>query len=70
MVNTYLHKVLDLIVCTTFYSQYIKLPSSETPQEIRNNPKLFLYFDGCLGAIDGSHIDAHVPNGLTPRYCN
>jgi hypothetical protein len=70
MANRYLHKVLDIIVCASFYTQYVKLPSSETPLEICDNPKLFPYFDRCLGAVDGSHIDTHVPSTLAPRYHN
>jgi hypothetical protein len=68
--QSYIHKILDLIVCTPFYSRYVKLPSSTTPPEILADPKLFPYFDGCLSAVDGSHIDAHVPDALAPRYRN
>jgi hypothetical protein len=70
MANRYLHRVLNLIVYTSFYTQYVKPPSSETPQEICDNLKLFPYFDRCLGAVDGLHIDAYVPSMLIPCYCN
>jgi hypothetical protein len=68
--QSYIHKILELIVCTSFYSRYVTLPSSTTPPEILADPKLFPYFDGCLGAVDGSHIDAHVPEVLAPHYHN
>ncbi|KAK3205167.1 hypothetical protein Dsin_019213 [Dipteronia sinensis] len=28
------------------------------PPEIRNNPKFYLYFKKCIGAIDGTHVSA------------
>ena len=31
------------------------------PQEIRLNPKYYPYFKDCIGAIDGTHVSAHVP---------
>lgn len=41
-----------------FYNEYVKLPTSEDPPAsyLRNNPKLWPYFQNCLGAMDGSHI--------------
>jgi hypothetical protein len=38
--------------------KFIKLPAddSDTPEEIKNNPKLSPYFDDCIGAVDESHI--------------
>jgi hypothetical protein len=66
----YVHKVLDLIVCTSFYSRYVKLPEAKTPVEIKENPKLYPYFDHCLGAVDGSHIDAWVPDNIAAHYRN
>lgn len=68
--HRYIHKILAILVSKSFYTSYVKLPPVETPEEIRNNPKLFPYFEKCLGAVDGSHIDAHVPAELAPRYRN
>ena len=54
-----------------FYSRYIKLPlPNETPPEIRDNPKLYPLFKGCLGSLDGTHIDAFVPDDALARYRN
>lgn len=53
-----------------FYRQYVHLPRIETPIEIEDNPKLFPYFQNCLGALDGCHIDARVPEGDMARYRN
>lgn len=41
----------------------MKLPPSDiTPPEIRTNPKLFPFLKDCLGALDGTHIDAFIPD--------
>ena len=40
------------------------------PPKIQDNPKFFPFFEGCLGAVDGTHIDAFVPSEDTPRYRN
>lgn len=42
---------------------YVRLPASDQQlaTRIRDDPKYFPYFDNCLGALDGTHIDAHVP---------
>ncbi|KAM6583514.1 hypothetical protein CsatB_010516 [Cannabis sativa] len=31
------------------------------PSEIRFNPKYYPFFKNCVGAIDGTHISAHIP---------
>lgn len=50
-----------MLLSRNFYSRYIHLPVLSTPVEISTNTKLFPYFSRCLGALDGSHIDARVP---------
>ena len=41
----------------------IKLPDEEyqTDGQIMNDSKYASYFEDCHGALDGIHIDAHVP---------
>jgi hypothetical protein len=58
------------MVCTSFYSQYVKIPEAKTPVEIKENLKLYPYFNHCLGAVDGSHIDAWVSGDVAAHYCN
>jgi hypothetical protein len=50
----------------------VKLPTSNTPPSlhITNNPKRAQYFTDCVGAIDGTHIDVHLPTNDQPRYRN
>ena len=38
--------------------------------KIRNNYGYFPYFEDCIGALDGTHIAAHIPSSLQPRYRN
>ena len=66
-----IHHLLDMIVSPTFYNRYIKLPDAQqTPPEIYNNPKLYPFFKDCRGAIDGTHIEAFVPEEAMARYRN
>src|SRR5882757_8666251 len=65
------HRILDMLVSGPFYNHYIKLPPKEqTPPEIWNNPKLYPFFKDCRGAIDGTHIDAFVPDDAVAQYHN
>jgi hypothetical protein len=51
-----------MMVSKEFYGKYVKLPAEDSPipHEIRSNPKFFLFFEDCDGAIDGPHIYAIV----------
>jgi hypothetical protein len=65
----YFHHILNKLVSPAFYTRYVKLPLNDmTPSEILNDPKLFPFFKDCLGAIDGSHIDAFVPCVLAAAF--
>ncbi|KAL5700150.1 hypothetical protein ACHQM5_025633 [Ranunculus cassubicifolius] len=45
-----------------FSISMIRPPSfAVVPSNIRRNPKYWPYFKGCIGAIDGTHIAAHIP---------
>lgn len=53
------------------YSRYVKLPPpDQTPPEIASNPKFYPFFKDVLGAIDGTHIEATVPQEDTARFRN
>lgn len=53
-----------------FAKAMIKLPSIETPSFIRNNPKLYPFFEDCLGSVDGSHYNALPPAEFTEVFRN
>lgn len=49
----------------------IKLPSAtEICTSVTSNLKFYNYFDSCIGALDGTHIAAKVPNKDTAAYRN
>ena len=49
--------ILFTLSSPPFYSKYVYLPSDTTPipNEIQNDPKFYSFFEGALGAIDGTH---------------
>ena len=55
----YFQEVLFTLSLPPFYTKYIYLPSDTTPvpDEIQKNPKFYPFFDGAIGAIDGTHIN-------------
>jgi hypothetical protein len=55
-----------------FYDTYVQQPHRDTPfvEEIESNPKLFLYFQDAVGAIDRTHMDIHPPTEDRGRYQN
>ena len=42
----------------------------KVPPQICNNAKFFPFFEGCLGAVDGTHIESFIPSEDIPRYRN
>lgn len=63
------HRILNNLVSPTFYNRYVRLPpNNQTPPEVRENPKLYPFLKNCLGALDGSHLDAFVPERLAAAY--
>src|SRR5258708_33403009 len=64
------HEVLDALLL--LYRSQVRHPTSITPLslKIRNNYRYFPYFEDCIGALDGTHIAAHIPSSLQPRYRN
>jgi hypothetical protein len=60
----YFHKMLTFFSSPPFYNEYVKLPSADVPvpPEIQDNPKFYPFFEGALGAIDGTHINRE-PHG-------
>uniref|UniRef100_A0A0A9AG50 DDE Tnp4 domain-containing protein n=1 Tax=Arundo donax TaxID=35708 RepID=A0A0A9AG50_ARUDO len=43
--------------------------STDVPSKIRNNPRLYPYFEDCIGVIDGTHIPCNVPARMADRFC-
>jgi len=64
------HEVITAI--NILYQSNCVLPQSNTPpsSKILDNYQFALYFSDCLGALDGTHVEMHVPVSLQPRYRN
>jgi hypothetical protein len=45
-------------------------PSQPVPSEILHNSKFFPYFKDCVGAVDGTHIHAHIPRSEQAAWRN
>ncbi|KAJ7196952.1 hypothetical protein GGX14DRAFT_303302, partial [Mycena pura] len=58
-ISKYFRRVLHAIVSPPFYNHYVRLPSAgdPVPRPIRNNPKLFPFFEDAIGSMDGTHIN-------------
>jgi hypothetical protein len=60
VLHRYFREVLyALSTSPGFYSEYVRLPEADedTPSFIHDNPKFSPFFDGAVGAIDGTHIN-------------
>jgi len=58
-INTrYFKEMLNTFSSPPIYSKYVKLPRANDPipPTIHNNPKFYPFFEGTIGAIDGTHI--------------
>jgi hypothetical protein len=70
IVRSYFHEVIDALLL--LYKSNCNLPTRDTPtaSRISESFKYSLYFNDCLGALDGTHIEMHIPLELQPRYRN
>ncbi|XP_011624532.1 uncharacterized protein LOC105420895 [Amborella trichopoda] len=59
-VSRHFERVLNAIYKLSF--DYVYLPSSNTPPEIRKKCMYYPFFKNCIGVIDGTHI--HVSIGV------
>ncbi len=49
----------------------VSLPNPRVvPEKIGTNKKFYPYFKDCIGALDGSHIIAKVPENISPLFRN
>ncbi|KAF8486971.1 hypothetical protein DFH94DRAFT_615054, partial [Russula ochroleuca] len=59
-ISRYFRSMCMAFSSQTFYTKYVKLPSTldPPPQYLHCSQKLWPFFEKCLGAIDGSHVAA------------
>ena len=63
------HHIIHLLIDLS--PLYVKLPKpGATHPTILDNPKFSPFFDDCLGALDGVHVQAKVPEDLVAPYCS
>ncbi len=62
LISRSIHRVLQSLC--SLYKRSVDLPGGEVPAAIRSNPKFYPFFEGCVGAIDGSLIPISV-QGVT-----
>jgi len=68
-VSRHFHAVLEAIDRLIPY--YIKLPDPQTiPTAITSNPKFYNFFNNCIGALDGTHVAAKVPEEEAAAFRN
>ena len=70
-VSRYFHDVLKAI--NRLVPKYIKLPTSSGPNvliAITSNAKFYPFFSNCVGALDGTHIHAKVPQVQAAAFRN
>lgn len=67
--SRHFHEVLRALL--KLYPTVVKPPIfDKVPTNIKENPKRWPYFADCVGAIDGTHVFAFVPDGKQARYRN
>ena len=61
-----------MLVSEKIYGAYIKLPTLKTRlhNTILNDEAMYPYFKDCIGAIDGTHIPAFLPEDERAPFCN
>jgi hypothetical protein len=70
-----IHKILNALTSPEIYCKYVWLPppNQSFPDSVlgtESRRKFVPYFNGCLGALDGSHVPVHVLEHECPRYRN
>lgn len=65
-----IHRILDALTSEKIYGAFVKLPTRNSPvsDEIRESVDFWPFFRDCIGAIDGSHIPAFVPESMRVRF--
>jgi len=50
--------------------EFITLPPNECPYKVQRNSKFYPFFKDVLGAMDGTHIAAHISKSQVAAYRN
>ena len=64
-----IHRLINILTSPEVYGTYVQLPTSETPISTKITHSTILHtFKDCVGALDGTHILAHVPEEKRGAY--
>ena len=65
------HEVIDALLILYKFNCNLPLGNALLPSpRISNSFRYSPYFDDCLGALDGTHVEMHIPTELQPCYRN
>ena len=64
-----IHCLLNSLTSEEIYHTYVRLPSPISAK-IHNSSRFSQYFGDCIGALDGTHIPAHIPEARHTVYHN
>ncbi|KAH9086350.1 hypothetical protein LEN26_020207 [Aphanomyces euteiches] len=62
-----LHVIAALL---RLYPDVVTLPTNDIPYEVHSNPKMYPFFEHCIGALDGTHIKATPPQDSRMAFRN
>ena len=67
-----IYHLLHMLTSEEVYCMFVRLPTHDAPipSKIKASTQFSCYFGGCIGALDGTHIPAHVPKSHCTAYCN
>jgi DDE superfamily endonuclease len=63
---------MDALTSHSIYSVLVDFPTDNfpIPQRILSSNSFTPYFDGCIGALDGTHVPIHVPEVRRAAFRN
>jgi hypothetical protein len=63
---------MDALTSHNIYSALVDFPTDDVsiPQHILSSNTFTPYFDGCIGALDGTHMPIHVPEARCAAFYN
>jgi hypothetical protein len=66
------HRVLDALTSENIYIAPVDFPTDNIPipQHILSSNSFTPYFDGCIGALDGTHLPIHIPKASRTAFRN
>jgi hypothetical protein len=74
-VHRSIHRILNALTSEEVYRMYVRLPPNNFsfPESLppeQNKAQFVPFFNQCLGALDGTHVPAYVPEVLRAAYRN